>query len=167
MLGRRAERIVAEAYLEPDNDYSFHNVTFAERDGALVGMVLGFTAEERRRFSGEPLKRAAGFPALRMRTVRILFAPLLRIVSTVAEGDFYLLAMAVDPALRGAGIGSTLLDIIEERARLAGSTRLQLDVAAKNEAARRLYVRRGWSEESRWPKTRFLPCVFVRMAKTL
>ena len=36
-LGRRAEELVAQAYVEPDNEYSFQNVTFAELDGRVVG----------------------------------------------------------------------------------------------------------------------------------
>ena len=162
MLGGRAAQIVAEAYTQSDNNYSFQNVIIAEHDQLIVGMALGFTAEQRRRFSDRPLKQAAGFPALRMRTVRILCAPLLRILTTIADGDFYLLAIAIDKEIRGEGVGSTLMDSIEERARASGSTRLSLDVSAKNEGARRLYERRGMSVESEWPKMRFLPRLFSR-----
>lgn len=167
LLGRRAAEIVAAAYTQPDNNYSFQNALFAERDQRIVGMATGFTAEQQRGFSEEPLKRAAGFPALRMRTVRVLFAPLFRVLKTLAEGDFYVLAVAVDGEARGAGIGSALMDALEERARTAGATRLSLDVSVKNEGARRLYERRGMSVDSEWPRHRFLPRVFVRMAKTL
>lgn len=167
MLGSRAVQVVAEAYTQPDNNYSFQNVIIAEHDQLIVGMALGFTAEQRRRFSDRPLKQAAGFPALRMRAVSILCAPLLRILTTIADGDFYLLAIAIDKEIRGEGVGSALMDSIEERARASGSTRLSLDVSAKNEGARRLYERRGMSVESEWPKVRFLPRLFVRMTKTL
>ena len=167
MLGSRAVQVVAEAYTQSDNNYSFQNVIIAEHDQLIVGMALGFTAEQRRRFSDRPLKQAAGFPALRMRAVRILCAPLLRILTTIADGDFYLLAIAIDKEIRGEGVGSALMDSIEERARASGSTRLSLDVSAKNEGARRLYERRGMSVESEWPKVRFLPRLFVRMTKTL
>jgi ribosomal protein S18 acetylase RimI-like enzyme len=167
MLGGRATQVVAEAYTQSDNNYSFQNVIIAEHDQLIVGMALGFTAEQHRRFSDRPLKQAAGFPALRMRAVRILCAPLLRILTTIADGDFYLLAIAIDKEIRGEGVGSALMDSIEERARASGSTRLSLDVSAKNEGARRLYERRGMSVESEWPKVRFLPRLFVRMTKTL
>ena len=93
MLGSRAVQVVAEAYTQSDNNYSFQNVIIAEHDQVIVGMALGFTAEQRRGFSDRPLKQAAGFPALRMRAVRILCAPLLRILTTIADGDFYLLAI--------------------------------------------------------------------------
>lgn len=167
MLGRRAPRILAEAYTQPDNEYSFQNAVFAEHEGCIVGMAAGFTAVERHRFSDRPLKRAAGFPALRLRAVRLLCAPLLRILTTIPDGSFYLLAMAVDEEMRGQGVGSSLLDSVEDRARRSGSSRLFLDVAVKNEGAHRLYERRGMSVAARWPGPRLVPPLLVRMTKSL
>lgn len=167
MLGRRAPRILAEAYTQPDNDYSFQNVVFAEDGGSIVGMASGFTAAEHGRFSDRPLKRAAGFPAIRMRTVRILLAPMFRILTRIPDDGFYLLAMAVDDEMRGRGVGSSLMDFVEERARQSGSSRLCLDVAVTNEGACRLYERRGMAAEERWPKLRLFPPLFVRMTKEL
>jgi ribosomal protein S18 acetylase RimI-like enzyme len=167
MLGRRVADIIATAYTHPDHDFSYQNVTFAEHDEVIVGMASGYTAEQHRRFSEQPLKQAAGNRALRMRVVRVLCAPLWRILNTLADGDFYLQAIAVDKELRGEGVGSTLIDSIEDRARATGSTRLSLDVSAKNEGARRLYERRGMTVESGWPKLFFIPRLFVRMVKLL
>ncbi len=166
MLGRRAEHIIAEAYIQPDHNYSFQNVTFAEHDKQIVGMALGFTAEQHRHFSDQPLKESAGYPALRMTAVKTLFGPLMRILETIADGDFYLLAIAIDKELRGEGVGSALMDSTEERARACGSTQLSLDVSTRNEGARRLYERRGMTVESKWPKR--LPIQgFYRMTKAL
>ena len=168
MLGRRFAEIIARAYPRPNHSYSFQNVIYAECDKRIVGMALGFTAEQHHRFSDQPLKEAAGFRALRMTIVKIICAPMLRILETVADGDFYLLSMAVDKEYRGGGIGSGLIDIIEERARASGSTRLSLDVSANNEGARRIYERRGMNIESQWPKRIPLPGVrFYRMTKSL
>ena len=75
-------------------------------------------------------------------------APLMRIIDSIADGDFYVGAIAVDKELRGDGVGSVLMDFFEERARASGSTRLSLDVSAKNEGARRFYERRGMNVES-------------------
>ena len=44
MLGRRAGHIIATAFAQPDHDLSYQNVTFVERDNAIVGMVSGYTA---------------------------------------------------------------------------------------------------------------------------
>ena len=167
-LGRRAAHIIATAFAQPGHDLSYQNVTFAERDNVIVGMVLSYTAEQHRRSSREPLKRAAGRSNLRMRIVRMLFAPLMRIINSIADGDFYLQAIAVDTELRGYGVGSVLMDSSEERARASGSTRLSLDVSAKNKGARRFYEHRGMNVESQWPKRLAIPVLkFYRMTKVL
>ncbi len=167
MLGPNSESITASAFMEPGHALSYENVMFAEREGVVVGMSLAYTGVQHRGFSDEPLKRAAGRSALRMKLVRMLLAPLWRILDTVQESDFYLHGIAVEPELRGAGVGSLLMDDVEARGRAAGSTRLSLDVAAKNKGARKLYGRRGMIESSEWPSSRFLPTVFVRMTKDL
>jgi ribosomal protein S18 acetylase RimI-like enzyme len=167
MLGRRVADIIATAYIQPNNDFSHQNVTFAECDELIVGMVSGYAAEEHQRFSGLPLKHAAGSRALRMRGVRILCAPLLRFLGTHADDEFYLQAMIVDEEHRGEGVGSALIDSIEDRARATGSTRLSLDVSANNEGARRLYERRGMTVASGWPRLLFIPRFVVRMTKLL
>ncbi len=168
MLGRRTGHIIATAFVQPDHDLSYQNATFAERDNVIIGMVSGYTAEQHRRSSRQPLKQAAGRRNLRMRIVLILFAPLMRIIDSIADGDFYLQAVAIDKELRSNGVGSILMDFLEERARASGSTRLSLDVSAKNEGARQFYERRGMTIESQWPKRLPIPGLrFYRMAKTL
>ena len=167
-LGHRAAHIIATAFAQPDHDLSYRNVTFAERDNVIVGMVLGYTAEQHRRSSHEPLERAAGKKNLRMRIVRVLFAPIMRVIDSIADDDFYVQAIAVDTVLRGEGVGSMLMDASEQRARAGGSTRLSLDVSAKNKEARRFYEHRGMKVESQWPKRLALPSLkFYRMTKVL
>ena len=166
MLGRRVADIVATAYTQPNHDFSYQNTTFAERDKTIVGMAAGYTAEQHRRSSDQPLKQAAGNRALRRMGVTILCVRL-RFLGTHAGGDFYLQAIAVDRELRGEGIGSALMDAIEDQARASGSTRLFLDAAARNEGARRFYERRGMTVESEWPTLPFIPPVIVQMTKLL
>jgi ribosomal protein S18 acetylase RimI-like enzyme len=168
MLGHSFAEIIARAYISPNHSYSYQNVVFAECDNRIVGMGLGFTAEQHHGFSEQPLREAAGRRILRMRIVNILFAPMLQILKTIADGDFYLLSMGVDKNFRGKGIGSTLIDSIEEQARASGSTRLSLDVSATNEGARLLYEHRGMNIESQWPRRIPIPGVkFYRMTKSL
>lgn len=165
MLGPRSEQIVAKAYLVEGNDFSYPNVTFAEKDGAVVGMVSGYTAETHRRAASDALPNAAGFN-LRFMAIGLMIAPLFRVLDNLDDGDFYILAVAVDPAARGHGIGRVLLDEIESRAAASGARHVALDVSAKNEGAKRLYERRGMSVISRWPKRIPLPGLkLLRMTK--
>ena len=168
MLGRRAGHILATAFVKPGHDLSYENVTFAERGNAIVGMVSGYSAEQHRRSSRMPLKRAAGRFNLRMRIILILFAPLIRIIDTIDDDDYYLQAIAVDKELRGDGVGSVLMDCFEARARESGSIRLSLDVSAKNQVACRFYEHHGMKVTSQWPKRLPVPGLkFKRMVKTL
>lgn len=66
--------------------------------------------------------------------------------------DLPLEDMAVDglvvaPHLRGAGIGSALIEALAQEARRRGLSALRLDVVAANPRARALYLRRGFLPE--------------------
>lgn len=168
MLGRRYADIIAKAFVRPDHDLSHQYVTFAERNGNIVGMVSGYTAEQHRHSSHKPLQEAAGLWNLRPLIVRVLFAPLLRIIDSIANNDFYLQAIAVDKELRGEGLGSILFDSLEEQARASGAARLALDVSATNEVARRFYENRGFAVTAQWPKhLRIRALKLYRMTKVL
>ncbi len=168
MLGRRAGHILATAFTQPDHDLSYEYVTFAERDDVIVGMVSGYSAEQHRRSSLRPLKQAAGPWHLRLRIVMAVFAPLMRVIDTIADDDFYVQAIAVDKELRGGGVGHNLMGVMEDRARTSCSARLCLDVSANNERARRFYERHGLAKESQWPKRLSIPGLKLhRMAKRL
>jgi GNAT superfamily N-acetyltransferase len=104
-----------------------------------------------------------------MQVVATLCAPLLRILDTIADGDFYLQAIAVDKGHRKQGLGSSLIDSIEDRGRCR---RRQPGYPwmwpPATEGARRLYERRGMTVESEWPKRLTIPGLrFLRMTKTL
>ena len=167
MLGGNAASIIATAFPEQGHTLSYEHVVFAERDGVIVGMSSAFTGAQHRTFSEAPLERALGRAALRFKIIRVLLAPLWRVLENVPEGDFYLQGIAVDPELRGAGIGSLLLDDTAVRGRGNGSTRLALDVAVKNDGARRLYARSGFAESSEWPSLAVLPTFLIRMTRDL
>ncbi len=91
-----------------------------------------------------------------MAAFSLLARSMKRFIKRVPSGDYYLQAVAVDHQNRGAGIGSTLLDYSETRAREAGCTRIVLDVLEKNEGGRRLYERRGMEVEAKSPSFLFV-----------
>ena len=168
MLGDQFTHIIAKAFPQTNHSYSFQNVIFAELENRIVGMALGFTSEQYRRFSDFPIKEAAGRRYLRMKIVKIIFAPMFRIIETIADGDFYILAMAIDKDLRGKKAGSALMCSLQERAQANGSVRLSLDVSANNEVARKIYENWGMTIESQWPKRLPITALtFYRMAKII
>ena len=168
MLGKRFREIIAKAYVQPAHDLSFQYVTFAEKNNKTIGMVSGYTDEQHRSSTREPLRRAAGKKNIRMRIVLALFAPLMRIIDSMADDDFYLQAIAVDKEQRGSGIGSILAEFIEEQARARGSTRIALDVSSSNVGAYQFYKHRGMAVTSQWPRHIKIPKLkFYRMTKLL
>ena len=93
---------------------------------------------------------------------------MMRTVDSIPDGDFYLQAIAVDKELRGEGVGSSLMNFVEDRGRASASTRLSLDVSARNQGACRFYERHGMSVDSQWPKRFSIPgLTFYRITKGL
>jgi ribosomal protein S18 acetylase RimI-like enzyme len=168
MLGKNYRAILADAYLQPNHDLSYQHVTFAVLGDDIVGMVSCFTAQAHKTSSPKVLADAAGIWNLRFWTVSILFAPLIRIIDTVDNDDFYLQAIAVNRNARGKGVGSMLLDRAEIQAADKGCTRIVLDVSANNEHPFQIYQKRGYRIESTWPRHVRIPAImFSRMAKNL
>ena len=168
LLGRNSQDILARAYLQPNHDLSYQHVVFAELDGNIVGMFSSYSAEQHRIANRKILSDEAGYWNLRFWMVSLLFTPMSRMLETLAAEDYYLLAIAVDSDLQGKGIGSSLLDAVEERAIQNAVKRLALDVSGNNDNARRLYERRGFSVESSWPRhLRIATLKFHRMIKPL
>ncbi len=59
-------------------------------------------------------------------------------------GELYIAHLGVEPALRGQGVMTRMLEDRIARARASGYTQLALDVARTNPGARRLYERLGF-----------------------
>ena len=67
-------------------------------------MVSGYTAEQHRRSSLQPVQRAVGRWNVRFAIVSVPFAPFLRIIDTIDNGDFYLQAIPSFKLLRMAKV---------------------------------------------------------------
>ena len=168
MFGPRFVEIVGEAFCEPGHDMSFEHVWFAEGDAAIAGMVSGYSAEQHAQAKDGPVTRAAGIRSIRMFGAWLVGRRLFDFMNELPDGDWYIQAVAVDPANRGEGIGSKLLDHAERLASDAGARRLALDVDVENDAARRLYERRGMVVEATSPRVAILGGTAVhRMTKVV
>ena len=105
---------------------------------------------------------------LRMVALSLFWRGMKSFIKTVGDGDYYLLAVAVDDGHRGEGIGSRLLGHTEQSARASGCDRMVLDVVENNTGARQLYARRGMTVEATSPRVLFLPDTRAyRMVKPL
>ena len=74
------------------------------------------------------------------------------IVWRVVGPDAEIITLGVAPSARRGGIAAAMLAIMESESRKAGATRIILDVAEDNTAARALYESQGYIIDGRRPK---------------
>jgi ribosomal protein S18 acetylase RimI-like enzyme len=132
----------------PRNMFSHENVRIARSDGAVVGMLLGYTGRQKKRQelrTGLLLLKSLGASMI-MRLPGLL--ELQKSIGDIPLDSYYISNVAVEPSARGRGIGQTLIDDAERSARASGASSLCLDVEADNPKAQRLYERLGFRVES-------------------
>ena len=129
-----SREIGAERYAREGVAFSYQNCLIVEQDGAVVGMLHAFPMEA-------PPPDAAPETD-----------PVLRPYSELEDADsLYISGIALDPACRGQGIGTRLLEAAEARARALDLKRLSLICYERNAPALRLYARLGYTEVDRRP----------------
>lgn len=121
-----------------EGDFSWRNAWVVERDGEVAAMLLGFVIE------------AADID---LAEIPAIVRPLVKL-EQAAAGSWYINAIAVQPELRGAGIGSELLALAHAAAISAGCREISLQNFTHNADARRLYHRVGFKEKMREPMPR-------------
>lgn len=84
-----------------------------------------------------------------LRAIRMLLNLLLLTEGTKTD-EFVVDSLAVDPAYRGRGVGTALLQKAEARARSMGKYTMSLGVVGENEGAIRLYERQGYRRTHTW-----------------
>lgn len=126
-------------YARENTNFSYQNCVVAERDGAVVGMMLSFEMHEPPPEGREMELASETDPVL---------APYTELED---YGSLYVSALAVFSEHRGLGIGTRLLQEARRRARALGLDRLSLICFEKNLGAMRLYRRLGFTELERRP----------------
>lgn len=80
-----------------------------------------------------------------------------------ADGDLLLIGrLAIAPDVQGRGIGSLLLEAVEQRGREAGCREAELFTGSLSEANLRLYTRAGYRETTRVDGDEGIEQVFLR-----
>lgn len=120
-----------------------HAIVALDDTGHLLGMA-GFKTPAGSFAGGEvaDIRRVYGSIGAAWRL------PLLWMLSDAAEQDHFLLdGICVAASARSLGIGSTLMDAIEDQARARGYGSVRLEVIDSNTRARALYQRLGYRVE--------------------
>lgn len=131
----KAVGALEEYILSPEpNRYQLENCTVARLDGQTGGMILSFAADD------QPVLDRPILRDLRSRGVELD-----ALTFEGEPGSYYLSTMAVDPAFRGKGIGSALLEGALGRGRGRGFGRASLLVSLDKPRAQALYERLGFA----------------------
>lgn len=119
-----------------EGDFSYRNGYIAERDGAQLGGLIGYTLPTTPKPVGPEVPE-----------VFVGIEELARLV----PGHWYINFMAAVPEARRQGVGAALLNEAESQARDRSCPGLALIVAASNENAVSVYRRAGYTERARRP----------------
>lgn len=123
--------------------------------GVFRGSTIGFVKRERwflaRRVITHPqiLLRSVGWNRLALGArllVRRAPTPRSENPAAVPPRSFGVLAIAVDPAAQGTGVGAALMTEARRRAEAAGFERMHLSVHPENRRALDFYRAGGWTE---------------------
>lgn len=126
--------IGARRYARENTDFSYENCVVSVVGGSVIGMLHSYAMAD------DPSPPSQdGDPVLR---------PYSELES---PGSLYISGLALRPAFRSRGIGTTLLGIAQERARKMQLGRLSLLVFEGNGRAIRFYDRHGFKEVDRRP----------------
>jgi ribosomal protein S18 acetylase RimI-like enzyme len=125
--------------MRDDTEFGWRNVTMAEVDGEVVGMMLGYREPD----TAQPVPdNEPGF----MRPINELEAE--------ANGTWFISMLGVHVGWRGRGVGSALLDVADVKAGETEARGTALIVEDVNAGARRLYERHGYGIRATRPMVR-------------
>lgn len=109
--------------------FSYRNAVVIEHDGECAGALIGYAIAD------QPEPIGSDMPPM--------FVPLQEL-ENMAPSTWYVNVLAVVPQLRGAGLGSQLLDRADKTGRAQGLRGMSVIVSDTNVGARRLYERHGY-----------------------
>lgn len=132
----KAANVLKKFVLSPTpSRYSLENNLVAVLDGRAVGAAMSFPADS---------QATLDLPILE--AVRARRIALDRLAPEGEPGTWYVSTMGIDPACRGRGIGSALLQASIEKGKAAGYEKSSLLVARDKPRVRELYERLGFTK---------------------
>jgi ribosomal protein S18 acetylase RimI-like enzyme len=128
--GRSVLEVGRDRARREEGGFSYRHATIAEIGGEIVAGLIVYPLDNPYDLTG-----LDDFPAH--------IRPLLRLEAQ-APGSWYVNVLTTFREFRGQGLGSTLLEIAEQRARAENANTMSIIVGSWNEGAGRLYQRAGY-----------------------
>lgn len=128
-----------------NNSFGYENIHLAvDEDENMLGILVAFSGRETSLWND--FKAFSKVLSLREFLKYVVKGTIINelLTASVGKNDYYLSNVGVDPAFRGQGIGTYILENAYEIAKEKGCKRVILDVTFKNEGALRLYERFGF-----------------------
>lgn len=169
VFGEEIVNVLKKSFQDPGNLFSYEHTYFAEVNGEIAGMLLGY---DWRAKSKENLK--TGFLFLKFSGLKMFLRldTYLKFNNTVGRLDkfeYYISNIATYEKFRGKGVGKALMSVAEKEAKRSGCRRVVLDVERKNVKSIAFYKNLGFEENERFDisigKGEVLD--FMRMVKLL
>ena len=157
MTGETEESAITQEFIhlftQTSNRHSYLNTYVAEMEGQIAGVLVFYTAEQ-----------AVTLDANLEQYLSAKKGEQVTIDKETLPGEWYIDTVVVDPAYRGHGIGTRLLNFAEKVVKNNGGGKLSLNVETEKEAAIRLYNRLGFENVCPWT---IIGEPFYHMVKTV
>lgn len=151
LFGSKVKKLMKSIFPYRRHYYSYDKSFFIEVDGKTAGMAQLHRFRPRKR---EKIRLTfLLLKYLNWRLPRSLFSLLRseKVISNFSDRDCYLSNVAVYPEYRSLGLGSRLLNTLEEEIKAVGKNRMVLHTDVKNHGAIRLYEKLGYKIEEKIP----------------
>lgn len=140
----KALSVLSKLFIAENNRFNYRHVYLAEAEDRIAGFLLAFRSRI--------LHRLDLLTGLRLMGI-LPAAELLQLVERMSRrvpekksgrGEYFISDLAVVPEFRRRNIGTQLLAFAEKQAEKMGLRRVSLIVTHGNQAAKRLYLRKGY-----------------------
>ncbi len=142
--GEDVMAVGARRVAKTEGGFSYTNADVAMIDNEMVGMLLGYRLPDP--YDAGPLDE---LPSVVRQLIEL---------EALVPGSWYINAIASEPAWRGQGVGTRLMQLAEHHAVQTHADTLSLIVADENAGARRLYWKLGYQDVARKPIVPFPGC---------
>ena len=151
VFGFRVKKVMRNLFPHKRHYYSFDRTFFAEMNGKVVGMAQLHKLMTRKGQTFRLSLLLLKYLKWRLPAKVVNLLKFNGLMKDVARNECYLSNVAVYPEFRSFGIGTKLLEALEQEAKSIGKKRVVLHAETHNQRAISLYERLGYRIESKSP----------------
>lgn len=143
---KKALAVMTDLYMIEETRFSMAYSNVMIRDDIVVGQIMAYPAEKMQVLNENMLRHVETLYEGPEDELYLLQHQIMN-SQEAFEGEYYIDNLAVMPAFRGQGIGSLLIEHVEEEARSKGYEKLSILAEKNNTKAYALYEKMGFVED--------------------